>query len=97
MKMLGVRKRGSTAERIPPQKQHHDPELPRADSSEPYVTWSGRRVVKPKRLDLWNKLGTKNHFLSADFILFLLFSKSRMEFPRFSFLFSPTIDISDKN
>ena len=52
MKQLGVRKRGSTAERIPPQKQHHDPELPRADSSEPYVIWSGRRVVKPKRLDL---------------------------------------------
>ena len=38
MKQLGVRKWGSTAERISPQEQHHDPELPKADSSEPYVT-----------------------------------------------------------
>ena len=37
---------------IPLQERHHDPEPPKADSSEPYVTRSGRRVVKPERLDL---------------------------------------------
>ena len=37
---------------IPPQEQHNDSEPPKADSSEPFVTQSGRRVVKPEQLDL---------------------------------------------
>jgi len=37
---------------IPPAWQHHNPEPPEGDSSEAYVTRSGRQVLKPKRLDL---------------------------------------------
>ena len=33
---------------IPPQEQHHNPEPPKADSSEPHVIRNGRRVVKPR-------------------------------------------------
>ena len=37
---------------IPPPWQHHNPEPPEGDSSEAYVTRSGRQVLNPKRLDL---------------------------------------------
>ena len=37
---------------IPPPWQHHNPEPPEEDSSEAYVTRSGRQVLKPKRLNL---------------------------------------------
>ena len=60
--MLDERSVQTVSPVIPPQEQHHDPEPPKADSSEPYVTRSGRRVVKPERLDRYTKLGTKNHF-----------------------------------
>lgn len=36
----------------PPLRQHHNPEPPKGDNLEAYVTRSGRQVLKPGRLDL---------------------------------------------